>query len=136
LLVEAQALDQTEQEYLADSKARARRREREARRREELDQQYVEQFAVRVSELFPGSRPERAIVIAEHTSQKYSGRVGRSAAAKQLDVSAVRLAIIAHIRHVETQYDSLLANGYERHKARALVQAEVNQVLDRGLRRE
>ena len=44
LLVEAEALDQAEQECLADEDVRARRREREAARREELDQQYVQQI--------------------------------------------------------------------------------------------
>jgi hypothetical protein len=39
LLIEAQALEQAERECLADSEARARRREREAERREALDQQ-------------------------------------------------------------------------------------------------
>jgi hypothetical protein len=41
LLVEAQALEQAEQECLADSEARARRRERETARRAESDRQYV-----------------------------------------------------------------------------------------------
>ena len=40
----------------------------------------------------PGIR-ERTI--AEVACRKYSGRVGRSAAAKQLDENAVRLAVIA-----------------------------------------
>ena len=42
LLVEAQALDEAERECLADSEARARRRERTAERRAELDREYVE----------------------------------------------------------------------------------------------
>jgi len=33
------------------------------------------------------------------------GRGGRSAAAKSFDEEAVRLAVIAHIRHRETDYD-------------------------------
>ena len=53
LLVDNQALEQAERECLADSEARGRRREREATRRAELDRQYVEQFALRVRELFP-----------------------------------------------------------------------------------
>ena len=54
LLVEEAALAQAEQECLADSKARARRQEREAARRAELDRHYVEQFAGQVRELFSG----------------------------------------------------------------------------------
>jgi uncharacterized protein DUF2293 len=79
LLVEAQALERAEQECLADSEARSRRKEREAARREELDKQYVEDFSARVRELFPRCPPGREEVIAEHACQKYSGRVGRSA---------------------------------------------------------
>jgi hypothetical protein len=130
LLVEAAALDLAEQECLADSEVRARRREREALRREELDQQYVEQFSHQVREIFPSCPPGREQVIAEHACQKYSGRVGRSAAAKQLDEPAVRLAVIAHIRHAETKYDTLLASGMERREARVLVQNSIEQVLE------
>jgi hypothetical protein len=56
-----------ESECLADADARERRAEREARRRSELVQAYVGEFARRVRELFPGcpsAGSERAI--AEH----------------------------------------------------------------------
>jgi hypothetical protein len=129
LLVEEVALEQAEQECLADSEARARRREREAERRAELDHQYVERFAARVREIFPGCPPGRETAIAEHACLKYSGRVGRSAAAKALDEAAVRLAVIAHIRHAETPYDSCLARGMDRREARAQVEGRVARVL-------
>ncbi len=118
---------------MADADARARRREREAVRRTELDQEYVERFAARVRE--PRTRPRcppgRDVVIAEHACLKYSDRVGRSAAAKKLDETAIRLAVIAHIRHTETQYDKFLANGYERHEAHAQVEEMIAQVPTR-----
>jgi hypothetical protein len=60
---------------------------------------------------------------------KYSGRVGRSAAANSLDESAVRLAVIAHVRHAETGYDELLAKGYDRSDARGQVSGAVARVL-------
>jgi hypothetical protein len=131
LLVEETALAQAEQECLADSEVRARRREREAIRRDELDRQYVEDFARRVRQLFPGCPAGRETVIAEHACLKYSDRVGRSAAAKSLAESAIRLAVIAHIRHAETEYDRLLARGYERREARSAVEAEVSRILAR-----
>ncbi|MCI0477830.1 MAG: DUF2293 domain-containing protein [Anaerolineales bacterium] len=131
LLVEDQALAQAEQECLADAEARARRREREAVHRAELDQQYVERFAAQVRELFPRCPPGREVIIAEHACVKYSDRVGRSAAAKNLDEKAIRLAVLAHIRHVETQYDTLLANGLNRREARAQVEGMVARVLTR-----
>jgi hypothetical protein len=129
LLVEEAALEQAEQECLADADARARRREREAVRRAELDRQYVERFAARVRELYPGCPPRRATDIAEHACLKYSGRVGRSAAAKDLDADAVRLAVNAHVRHAETNYDTLLTQGFDRWDARAQVGEDVDRVL-------
>ena len=111
LLVEETALQQAETECLADSEIRSRRAERERIRREDLDQQYIEAFAQHVRELFPHCPPGRELEIAEHACRKYSGRVGLSAAAKTFDEQAVRLAVIAHIRHRETNYDQLLGNG-------------------------
>ncbi|MFC1975937.1 DUF2293 domain-containing protein [Chloroflexota bacterium] len=131
LLVETEALEQAEQECLADSEARARRREREAARRAVLDRQYVEQFAQRVRELFPGCPAGQEVTIAEHACLKYSGRVGRSAAAKDLAEKAVRLAVIAHVRHAETNYDELLAGGYDRWEARGAIQGVIDQILRR-----
>ncbi|MFN8457421.1 MAG: DUF2293 domain-containing protein [Anaerolineae bacterium] len=127
--VEALALEQAEQECLADSEVRERRREREAERHSELDRAYVERFAARVRQLFPGCPPGRENIIAEHACLKYSDRVGRSAAAKRLDEEAVRLAVMAHIRHTETPYDRLLAQGYERREARAEVAGAVEGIL-------
>ena len=129
LLVEAEGLEQAEQECLADEEIRARRREREAARREELDQQYVQQFARRVRELYPRCPSGREVIIAEHACLKYSGRVGRSASAKSFDEQAIHLAVLAHIRHVETRYDELLAGGMDRWEARAEVEGTVARVL-------
>jgi len=131
LLVEEQAVEQAEQECLADSEIRERRREREAERRAELDEQYVKHFSERLRELFPGCPTGREINIAEHACRKYSGRIGRTADAKNFDAEAIRLAVIAHIRHTETTYDDLLAGGHERWEAREKVRGEVEQILDR-----
>jgi len=68
-------------------------------------------------------------VIAEHACLKYSGWVGRSSAAKSLDEKAVELAVIARIRHAETNYDTLLASGCERSEARVKVSGVVVGVL-------
>ena len=130
LLVEDSALQQAETECLADIEIRARRAERERIRREDLDQQYIQAFANRVRELFPHSPKGREQQIAEHACRKYSGRVGRSAAAKSFDEEAVRLAVIAHIRHRETDYDQLLGKGWPRHESRAHVLARVDQISD------
>jgi len=129
LLVEEPALRQAETECLADEEARAQRRIREARRRAEMDTAYVKRFAQTVRQLYPKCPPKTAKSIAEHACAKYSGRVGRSAAAKALDENAIRPAVIAHIRHVETQYDELLMSGVDRFEARFCVEDAVRSVL-------
>ncbi len=128
LLVEEEALAIAETECLADEEVRRRCRERNALRRVELDEQYVARFAQRIREVYPRC-PNREQTIAEFACRKYSGRVGRSASAKKLDDDAVRLAVIAHVRHVETDYDTLLGRGVERYDARRRVHARIEQVL-------
>jgi hypothetical protein len=129
LLIEAQALEQAEQEYLADSEARARRREREVAQRAELSRQYVERFTMRVRKLFPCCPPGREEIIAEYACLKYGSRIGRSAAVQRLDEEAIQLAVIAHIRHAETSYDTLLAQSYDYQEARAQVAEAVERIL-------
>ena len=134
LLVEEDALHEAEAACLADEEARARRRERGALRRAELDEKSVVRFATRVRELFPGLPEGREASIAEHACEKYSGRVGRSAAARRLDDEAVRLVVVAHVRHCETAYDEMLVGGEDRHEARARVRDAVEAALERWSR--
>lgn len=130
LLVEQAGLEKAEVECLTDSAARELRQEREAAHRAQLDRQYVNQFAARVRAFFPKCPTGREQEIAEHACLKYSGRVGRSASAKAFDEEAVRLAVIAHVRHRETKYDEFLARGYDRWEARATVEEAIHRVLD------
>lgn len=131
LLVEEEALHAAEESCLSDGQARARRREREALKRKVLDQAYIKCFSQRVRELFPSMPSKREAAIAEHACQKYSGRVGRSAEAKDLQEDRVRLAVIAHVRHRETPYDELLLSGQDRTEARAEVELQVEAVLSK-----
>jgi hypothetical protein len=131
LLVEEEALQRAEEECLADADARGRRREREAERREGLDEAYAAAFAAAIRNAFPGCPAGRADEIAAHACLKYSGRVGRSAAAKKFGEDAIELAVAAHVRHRETGYDRLLARGVPRWEAREATQGEVWRVLDR-----
>ena len=128
LLVEDEALERAEQACAADAATREARRASAAERRAELDDQYVVRFAARVRELYPHSPQGREQRIAEHACRKYSGRVGRSVVAKALDGKAIRLAVVAHIRHTETNYDELLAGGTDRQEARARVNEQVSAV--------
>ncbi|HZS42075.1 MAG TPA: DUF2293 domain-containing protein [Polyangia bacterium] len=127
LLVEPLALERAEAECLSDSDARARHRERAA----ELDAEFVHRFAARVRALYPRCPPDREQEIAEHACLKYSGRVGRSAAAKALDDEAIHLAVQAHVRHRETGYDALLQRALDRVDARGAVRADVEAILAR-----
>lgn len=43
--------------------------------------------------------------------------------------TALWLATVAHIRHRHTDYDSLLAEGYDRDSARFFVMDRINEVL-------
>jgi len=129
LLVEEPALRKAETECLADEDARAQCRTREAERRAELDIAYIKRFAQAVRQLYPKCPPKTAQSVAEHACAKYSGRVGRSAAAKALDENAIRLAVVARVRHVETRYDRLLMSGWDRVEARLCVEDAVRSVL-------
>ena len=131
LMVEEPALDLAEEECLADFEVRAVRREREVARQAGLDEQFVQQFGNKIRELFPRMETGRERIIAEHACVKYSGRIGRSGAAKSLEKYAVLLAVIAHIRHRETNYDDLLGKGWERSDARSAVAERIDEVLRR-----
>ena len=131
LLVEENALAQAEAECLADAEARERRAQRQRERSAELDRAYVQEFAKQIRKLFPNCPAGREVEIAEHACRKYSGRIGRSAAAKSFDEDAVSLAVAAHVRHSETNYDQLLATRMDRADARAYVKHQVNQLMER-----
>ncbi len=131
VLVDEQALAHAEQECLEDAAARALARERAAEYRERGDAQYVGAFAQHLGELFPGCPPTERQTIAEHACQKHSGRVGRSAAAKEFDVEMITLAVRAYVRHRHTSYDELLAKGFDRMDARSKVAEVVDDVVER-----
>jgi hypothetical protein len=134
VLVEESALEQAERECLADAAARERARERAAERREELDERYVSEFAARLGNSFPGCPVPQRQVIAVHACRKYSGRIGRSAAARRFDSDTIELAVRAHVRHRYTLYDELLAQGVDRGDARASVRDAVDEIVERWRR--
>lgn len=131
LLVEKKALEKAEQECFADADSRERRRLRAEEKREQVDREYIRRFAARIREIFPKCPKSQADETAEHACLKYSGRVGRSAGAKDLDEGAIQLAVRAHVRHAMTNYDDLLSKGYDRYDARALVEEKVTGIIDK-----
>ena len=130
VLVEEAALEQAEAECLADEPARARRRERDAERRASEDLKLQGEMAAAITDLYPGCSAERAQAIARHAATRGSGRVGRSAAGRALEQTAIELAVIASVRHQDTPYDDLLMSGIDRHEAREQVRQTVESVLD------
>jgi hypothetical protein len=81
--------------------------------------------------LFPSCPAQRAEAIARHTSIRGSGRIGRSAEGRALDEDAVTLAVIASVRHQDTDYDELLMSGVDRMDARNRVRPAIDAALDR-----
>ncbi|WET81872.1 DUF2293 domain-containing protein [Amycolatopsis sp. QT-25] len=131
LLVEDAALRAAEEQCLADEDVRERRRGRDRERRAEEDVEFTARFHEAITEMFPGCPPDRARAIAEHAGQRGSGRVGRSAAGRELAERAVFLAVVASIRHLDTEYDDLLMAGMERQAARDRIHSTIEAVLDR-----
>jgi hypothetical protein len=130
LLVEEPALALAEQQCMSDADARTRRRERDEVRRAELDAKFQARLAEEIRRIFPGCPADRANSIAEHTGLRGSGRVGRSAAGRALDDSAIVLAVVASVRHQDTDYDSLLMAGLPRDAARERVRPVIDRVLE------
>ena len=129
LLVEDAALDQAEQQCLADEDARMRRRERERERRAAADVELQAAMIKQIERLFPRCPAGRAEAIARHTSLRGSGRVGRSEAGRSLEGEALTLAVVASVRHEDTDYDSLLMSGVSRAEARDLIRPAVDRIL-------
>lgn len=133
LLVEQSALEAAEASCRADAPERAARARERAESIQAADRVFVERFAEEIRRRYRACPAEREHTIAEHACRKYSDRVGRTAAAKSFDATAIDLAVRAHIRHTETDYDSLLLQGVERHQARDRVAALVEVVVQRWL---
>jgi hypothetical protein len=129
LLVPEPALEQAEQECLADADVRLRRRERDAVRRADEDVEFERRFATEIARQYPGCPAQRAEAIARHAGLRGSGRVGRSAAGRALDEQAITLAVVASIRHQDTDYDDLLMSGVAREDARSRIRPTIDVTL-------
>jgi hypothetical protein len=94
------------------------------------DVRFQSEFAAAIREHFPRCPAERAEAIARHAATRGSGRVGRSAGGRALDPDAVYLAVVASVRHVDTDYDELLMLGVDRETARSRVWDRVDDVVN------
>ena len=134
LLVTEEALARAEEECAADAPERAAARARATVVRQEEDRDFIAALTGAILQHYPGCPADEARRIAEHTGCRSSGRVGRSAAGRALDATAVDLAVIAHIRHSHTNYDELLMGGTARLDSRALVREKIDRVLEKWSR--
>jgi hypothetical protein len=130
ILAEPAAIEQAARECLSDADVRTPCRTRVQSRRADQDLRFRGEFAAAIREQFPGCPVDRAEAIALHAAARGSGRVGRSAAGRALDRDAVLLAVVASVRHVDTDYDDLLMSGVDRESARAQVNKRVEDVVD------
>jgi hypothetical protein len=130
ILVQEAAVRRAEEECEADAGQREGRRMRDELRRTKLDSAYVEAFARATRERYPNAAEGTERAIAEHACERHSARIGRTAAAKDFDPRAIDLAVQAHVRHVHTRYDELLAGGSDRDDARMAVSADVDRILE------
>jgi hypothetical protein len=129
VLVERAALERAEQECTDDADERAAARARGAMKRREQDRELVARMTQQIAALFPGCPPRDAAAIAERTAVRGSGRVGRTAAGRSLEESALAAAVAAAVRHKHTEYDTLLAAGLDRSLARQHVADQVHAIL-------
>ena len=88
VLVEEAALDKAQEECLSDEDGRARRRVREAARREEEDHELVREMAGKIRAFFPGCPPSEALAIA--LAHHQAGRIVAAWAAQPQAAHSMR----------------------------------------------
>lgn len=129
IFVEQNAIDIAKKECLADQEQRRIKNVKAAAKRELQDIEYIKQFSLKIREFYPSIPKGREEVIAKHACKKYSGRVGRTAAAKDFDGDIIERAVIAHIRHHETEYDNLFGQGRRKKDIREDIKPLINKIL-------
>ncbi|MBI9067633.1 MAG: DUF2293 domain-containing protein [Salinivirgaceae bacterium] len=127
--VEAEAIVKAEKECAADEASRATKNMKAAEIRTIQDKIYIQEFGKAIRAYYPNCPLNREFEIAKHACEKYSGRVGRSASAKQFDSHMIDLAVEAHIRHVETNYDSQFGKGKRKKEIRLDVGGTIKRIL-------
>ena len=80
-----------------------------------------------LSHQFPRMPEKEKAMVLKHGFKKHSGRVGRTSLIPL--TRKVLLAVIAHIRHQHTTYDSLLHGGEDREKARKMTRKKIETVI-------
>ncbi|WP_103069746.1 DUF2293 domain-containing protein [Aquimarina sediminis] len=128
-LVEESAIEKARLECEKDQAARDVKNKKAAIVREIKDREYKIEFAKAIRRRYPNCPRDREFDIAKHACEKYSGRVGRTANAKQFDAKMIDLAVEAHIRHAETDYDTRFGQGKGKREIRSEVKYDINHIL-------
>ncbi|EMD67407.1 hypothetical protein COCSADRAFT_352272 [Bipolaris sorokiniana ND90Pr] len=82
-----------------------------------------------VEKQFPQMPQDERETVLRHGFKKYSGRVGRT---NSIPLSRkVLLAVIAHVRHRHTEYDTLLDRGIGREDARKSTRKDIERLLQK-----
>ena len=132
--VEAKAIELACQECENDADKRAKSNEKAAVKRAADDIIYIKDFSKAIKLRYPNCPKNREVEIAEHACEKHSGRVGRTANAKQFDEEMIDRAVEAHIRHAETNYDNQFNKGKTKRAIRSDVKQDINLVKQKWRR--
>ena len=116
----------SEADRTRDERERKKARSQIHRKRQEEKKQVG--MIERINVMFPRLPEGEAEGIVSHAFEVGSGRVGRTS--KVADDRKIDLAVRAHIRHAHTNYDSLLAAGWDRELARDRVCGEVERIYN------
>ena len=128
--IELAAFEQARLECSTDKEDRAVKNKKAAIVREKQDKIYIQEFAKVIRSHYPNCPKNREVAIAQHACQKYSGRVGRTAEAKEFNKKMVDLAVEAHIRHTETNYDLQFGKGKTKREIRGDVKFDISKTLN------
>jgi hypothetical protein len=129
--VEFNAIELAKKECAEDANIRALKNKKVAIVRAKHDEIYIVEFSKAIKALYPNCPKNRENEIANHACEKYSGRVGRTANAKKFDKAMINLAVEAHIRHKETDYESQFTTGKTKGLIRSNVKQDITKVLQR-----
>lgn len=126
--VDQNAIELARAECEGDKNDRAKKNETAAIKRAEQDKIYIATFAESIRGRYAKMPLKREFEIAKHACEKHSGRVGRTANAKNFDIEMIDLAVEAHIRHKETNYENEFGKGLIKKEIRTKVKLDINNI--------
>ena len=129
--VEASAIEKARIECQADEGIRLEKNKKAAVQRAIKDGIYIEAFAKAIRQAYPNCPVNREVEIANHACEKHSGRVGRTASAKQFDKNMIDRAVEAHIRHKETNYDNQFGQGKRKREIRSNLKFDIVVIMQK-----